>query len=175
MAEPYIGEIRMVAFNFAPRSWAQCDGQLLPINQNQALFSILGTTYGGDGRTTFALPDMRGRIPMHRRSGVVGLPDRPLGHKSGQETVSLTVQEMPGHNHTVQATNDNTDIVNDMTGAVLAQAPAGSNPYASTAGGAEMRDGTLGTTGSGQGHQNMSPWLAINYVIAITGIFPPRN
>ena len=150
-----------------PNGWAYCDGQLLDINTFQSLFSILGTNYGGDGRTTFALPDLRGRVPMHVGNG------HNLGEKSGEETVPLTIGEMPQHIHTAQATDDATNIVNDMTGTVLAQGPPGSNPYLSFTGGATMAAGTLSSTGNGQGHDNMSPWLAIHFIIAITGVLPP--
>ena len=169
MAEAYLAEIRMFGFNFPPRKWLNCDGQILPINQYQSLYSLLGTTYGGDGRTTFGLPDLRGRIALHEGSGY------NLGAKSGGETETLTVAQMPNHNHVAVATNDNTGIVNTMLNDVLAQAPAGSNPYAAFNGNVSMKTGMIGNEGGGQGHDNMSPYQVIAFCICVQGLLPSRN
>ncbi len=171
MSEPFLAEVRIVGFNFAPRGWAFCDGQILPINQNQSLYSLLGTTYGGDGRTSFALPDLRSRTPIHRSDG------HTLGQKSGAETVTLTAAQIAAHTHTAKASstagNENTP-----TGRVLAQsAPAGDLAYrdpqaASTT---ALRSGTVTNAGGGQAHNNMQPYLTVSFVIALRGLFPSRN
>ena len=168
--ECFIGEVRIFAGNFAPRNWALCDGQLLPINQNQALFSILGTTYGGDGRTNFGLPDLRGRVPIHAGNGP-GLTPRTLGAKGGEEAHVLTVQEMPSHTHTLNARNQrgNTNI---PSGNVLARKK---NFYSTQPQNAILSNGAIGTTGGGQAHNNMPPFQALNYIICLQGIFPSRN
>ncbi|MDA2917990.1 tail fiber protein [Desulfobacterota bacterium AH_259_B03_O07] len=168
--ECFIGEVRIFAGNFAPRNWALCDGQLLPINQNQALFSILGTTYGGDGRTNFGLPDLRGRVPTHAGNGP-GLTPRTLGAKGGEEAQVLTVQEMPSHTHTLNARNQrgNTNI---PSGNVLARKR---NFYSTQPQNAILSNGAIGTTGGGQAHNNMPPFQALNYIICPQGIFPSRN
>lgn len=180
--EPMIGEVRIFAGNFAPRSWALCEGQLLPISQNSALFSILGTTYGGDGRTTFALPDLRGRVAIGPGRGP-GLTDRRLGERSGQETHVLTTLEMPSHNHNASVTvsvGTNTDSAgsNEGSGNTLG---AGANIYNSTApeagedlGGVSATGQVLNNGGS-QAHNNMQPYLAVNYIIALQGVFPSRS
>jgi len=180
MSEPFIAQITMFGGNFAPRGWALCDGQILPISQNQALFSLLGTVYGGDGRTTFGLPDLRGRAPMHKGNGP-GLSQRNLGSKSGQESVVVTISTMPQHTH---ATNDpalkataNPANTSDPTGAALAIAPAYNDSELPAA---PMRDGSVehplpGDAGGGQAHNNMQPYQVINFIIALTGIFPSRN
>ena len=166
MSEPFLAEIRIVAFNFAPRGWALCDGEILPINQNQSLYSLLGTTYGGDGRTSFALPDLRGRTPIHFGNGYT------QGQKSGEETHTLAANEMPQHTHTAQATND-AATGDTPTGNVLAQ--AGLNAYAEFASGVAMASGMILNVGGGQGHENMQPYLALNFCIALQGLFPSRN
>ncbi|MCP4379324.1 MAG: phage tail protein [bacterium] len=165
MAEPYLGEIHIFGFNFAPRGWALCDGQILPIHQNQSLYSILGTTYGGDGRTTFALPDLRGRVPVH-----VG-NDITLGEKAGEESVPLTINEMPNHVHEVQASNQ---LPNREGPAGNFWAASSANPYAGAAAGGTMLN-TVQNTGGGSGHENMQPFLTLNFCIALSGIFPSRN
>ncbi len=174
--EAYIGEIRMFAGNFAPRGWALCDGQLLPIHQNQALFSIVGTMYGGDGRTTFALPDLRGRVVVHPGQGP-GLTRRQIGEKGGSETNTLTIAQIPAHSHTASATNPvfndeaNTD---DPTG--KHPAVSGENMYSDKAtGNGALPEVTIGNTGGGQAVNNMQPFLGINYIICLQGIFPSRN
>lgn len=171
MSEPFLAEVRIVGFNFAPRGWAFCDGQILPINQNQSLYSLLGTTYGGDGRTSFALPDLRGRAPIHvGRSNGGDL--HQLGQKSGEETHTLAANEMPNHDHIAQAASaDGTTPV--PTGAVLAQTP--SRIYNDPVNLVELRSGTVTNTGGGQAHDNMQPYLALNFCIALRGLFPSRN
>jgi len=175
MSEPFLAEIRIVGFNFPPRGYAQCDGQILPINQNQSLFALLGTTYGGDGRTSFALPDLRGRTPIHEGTG--NGAQHNLGQKAGQENVVLTVDQMPSHTHGVKAT----------TAAPASPSP-GNNLLTQTGGGrrsitpygdpasprTSLHSGSIADTG-GQGHNNMQPFQALNFVIALQGTFPPRN
>jgi microcystin-dependent protein len=171
MSEPFLAEIRIVGFNFAPRGWAFCDGQILPINQNQSLYSLLGTTYGGDGRTSFALPDMRGRTPIHTGRSEGG-SDHREGQKSGEETHTLAANEMPQHKHTVMATNH--AAANDIpTDQVLAQ--AGTNVYGARSQQVNMAAGTSANVGGGQAHENMQPYLAVNFCIALQGLFPSRN
>ncbi|MFC1933411.1 phage tail protein [Chloroflexota bacterium] len=173
MSEPFLAEIKIVAFNFPPRGWAACDGQILPINQNQSLYSLLGTTYGGDGRTTFGLPDLRGRTPIH-----VGSSDgvsHPLGQKGGEEGHPLSVAEMAAHNHGgrgVNTTGDDTDPTD------RSPAKAEGNTYRpDDAPGTTIVEmaATTTNTGGGQSHENMQPYLVLNYVIALTGVFPSRN
>lgn len=173
MSEPFLGQISIFGFNFAPYGWAECDGQILPINQNQSLYSLLGTTYGGDGRTNFGLPDLRGRMTIHVESGT-----HQLGEKGGAETVALTDTTMPTHHHAAgdgsgpRATNDAVSG-DDPTNNVLGQ--AGGNVYGDYTTGIAMNSGSLSTTGGGQGHENMSPFQVLNYCIALRGIFPSRN
>ena len=168
--ECFIGEVRLFAGNFAPRNWASCDGQLLPISQNQALFSILGTTYGGDGRTTFALPDLRGRVPIHAGSGP-GLSPRTLGQKGGEESHVLTIEELPAHSHTVNARNEkgNTNI---PEGNVIAKKK---KLYSTEAPDVTLKNAAIGETGQGIAHNNMPPFQALEYIICLQGIFPSRN
>lgn len=167
MATPFIAQIQMFSFAFAPRNWAQCNGQLLPIAQNQALFSLLGTTYGGNGTTTFGLPDLRGRTPLHFGQGP-GLSNRSLGQVGGIESVTLTSTQIPSHTHTVSAN----------TAAPTLGTPAG-NLWAqgnySASGASPMAAGDVGNSGGSQPHPNLSPYLTINFCIALAGIFPSRN
>ncbi len=170
MSEPFLAEIRMAGFNFAPRGYAKCDGQLLPINQYQALYSLLGTTYGGDGRTTFALPELRGRAPTHVGSGFV------QGQRSGQERVAITAAQTPPHLHTSGTGNQATST--DPEGNVLASRPRrGARIWASGPGSAApgLLPETRPSTGGGQAHENMQPSAVVNFIIALQGIFPSRN
>ncbi len=166
--DPFIGEIRLVPFNFAPRGWAICAGQLLPINQNQALFALLGTTYGGDGRTTFALPDLRGRIPIGAGQPPAG-SGYPLGATGGQETVALTTRQLPGHAHAVHASSAASTTKNPATAF-----PAGGGAYAAQRN-VRMKPAMIGRTGGGEGHENRQPYLSLNYIIALQGIFPAQS
>jgi len=172
MSEPFVGEIRMFAGNFAPRSWAFCDGQLLTISQNDALFSLLGTNYGGDGRTTFGLPDLRGRLPIHAGTGP-GLSARRLGTKLGTEQVALTVNELPSHGHAMSATSDAaTDTL--ATGKVLAQV-TGANMYRSTGSPQPLNPASVSDIGGSRSHTNLMPYLCVNFIIALFGIYPSRQ
>ena len=171
MAENFLGEIRMFAGNFAPRQWAFCDGQVIEISQNDALYSLIGTTYGGDGMNTFALPDMRGRIPIHAGSGP-GLTPRPLGAKSGAETVTLTTAQFPSHSHPFMASTDVADT----------QAPAdhvldqpSRNIYTESGNPVDMDPNTITANGGSQAHSNMMPYLCINFIISLYGIYPQRQ
>lgn len=171
MSEPFLAEVRMVGFNFAPRGWAFCDGQILPINQNQSLYSLLGTTYGGDGRTSFALPDLRGRTPIH--VGASNGTPHTLGQKSGEETHILSLNETPAHNHGVQVSTAAADSPTP-SGTVLAQAEMiYHNPTGVPK--TTMNNATLTNAGGGQAHDNMQPYLAVNFCIALRGLFPSRN
>ena len=172
MSEPFVGEIRMFGFGFAPQGWAQCNGQLLPINQNQALFSLLGTTYGGDGRITFALPDLRSRVPVCQGQGP-GLSSYPEGQAGGAETVTLAAAQMPAHAHPVKASSGAASS-GQAEGRALARSASHiytAKPDTSTVMNADM----LGDTGGSQPHGNIQPYLAVNFCIALAGIFPPRN
>jgi microcystin-dependent protein len=174
MSEPFIGEIKMVGFNFAPRGWARCDGQLLPISSNTALFSLLGTNYGGNGENTFALPELRGRVPVHMGTGPA-LSPRQLGQRSGVEKVTLSIYEMPSHTHT-GGTIPVTDAVGNQTvpdGHILARANDGESNYSDAAANGVLGGVPgIGNSGGSQSHENMPPFLAINFVIALQGIFP---
>lgn len=169
MSDPFLGELKLMSFAFAPRGWALCNGQLLPINQNQALFALLGTTYGGDGRVNFALPDLRGRAPMHLGAGV------SLGERGGAEAVALTLAQLPAHGHTLTATSD---LANASApgGAVPAAKPRGGiNRYAPAGSNTAMNPGAIAARGGSQPHDNMQPYAVLNWVIALQGIFPSRN
>jgi len=174
--DPFIGEVRMFAGNFAPRGWALCDGQLLPIAQNTALFSILGTTYGGDGRTNFALPDLRGRVPVHAGQGP-GLSNKPLGSRGGSETVTLTINQMPVHHHLAQLNADSTVAVSDRPAEGLPARNAAATPQYGTVANTNLNNAaiTINNAGGSQAHPNMQPYITINYIIALQGIFPSRN
>lgn len=165
MAEPFLSEIRLFSFNFPPKGWAFCNGQLLPINQNQALFSLLGTTYGGNGQTNFALPDLRGRCAMHEGAGFT------LGQKAGSEAVTLTQQEMPQHLHFLQAANADGDV-NITSNNLLGNF---NNGYRSASNLVTLLAGTVSNVGGSQPHSNMAPYIAINFCIALQGIFPSPN
>jgi microcystin-dependent protein len=166
--EPFIGEIRLVAFNFAPKGWAICAGQLLPINQNQALFALLGTTYGGDGRTTFALPDLRGRVPVGAGQPPAG-SDYQLGATGGEETVALKTRQLPSHGHAVHASS-----AAGTTKSPATAYPARGGAY-SAGHDVRMKAAMIGRTGGGESHENRPPYLSLNYVIALQGIFPAQS
>jgi microcystin-dependent protein len=166
MAEPFLSEIRLMSFVFAPRGWALCNGQLLPINQNQALFSLLGTTYGGDGRVNFALPDLRGRTPIHVGSG------HTLGERGGEQAHTLSIAEIPTHTHAAAASSLATGGNANPTGRFLG---SGNNVYHSPASLTSMTPGTVANTGGSQAHLNMQPFLTLSFCIALQGIFPSQN
>ena len=170
--DPFIGEIRMFGFNFCPRGWANCDGQLLPIAQNTALFSLLGTIYGGDGRTTFGLPDLRGRVPIHEGQGP-GLTNRRLGEKGGAEDVTLAIEEMPEHRHQAMASTAKGTSISPK-GRVWAK-KKGTKIYKSGPPNKAMDPSAIETEGAGMAHENMPPFTTIRFCIALTGIFPSRN
>lgn len=172
MSEPFVAEIRIFAGNFAPRGWAFCNGQLLPISQNTALFSLIGTTYGGDGRTTTALPDLQGRAPMHPGRGP-GLTSRRLGERGGVETVTLTEAQMANHNHPLRADSAQGNS-RTPTGNALARA-AGGLAYAPANNLVAMSDQALPSTGGSQAHNNLQPFLTMNYIIALVGLYPSRS
>lgn len=168
--EPFIGQIQLFGFAFAPRGWALCDGALLPINENSALYALLGTIYGGDGRTTFGLPDLRGRAPIHFGNGP-GLTPRTIGERAGRESVTLTTNEIPAHGHGVQgsagaSSKSPSGLVPGFNSATSAYAVAD---------GTKMATGMVEQSGGSLPHDNMQPYLALNYCIALVGIFPPRN
>jgi len=170
MAEPFLSEIRIFSFNFPPKGWALCNGQLLPINQNQALFSLLGTTYGGNGQTNFALPNLRGRVPLHSGSGFT------LGQAPGEESHTLMPQEMPTHNHSVNAFGGAPDSnATSPTGAFYAPTADNSTLYFSGNADSAMNAGVIGNTGGSQAHENRQPFLVLNFCIALQGIFPSQN
>ena len=172
-ADPFIGEIMMVGYNFAPRNWAFCSGQLLSISQNQALFSLLGTSFGGDGRTTFGLPDLQGRVPMHSGNGP-GLSPRRIGQKSGSENVTLTTAQIPAHNHSTLVNSAGGTSDNPVNN-YMASNSEGVKHYSSTIGtGGEYGGGTA-NAGVFQSHNNMQPYTVVNFVIALYGTFPSRN
>ncbi|HSR70077.1 MAG TPA: tail fiber protein [Acidobacteriota bacterium] len=174
MSEPFVAEIRIFAGNFAPRGWAFCNGQLLPIAQNTALFSLIGTTYGGDGRTTTALPNLQGRAPMHPGRGP-GLTDRRLGQRGGVETVTLSEAEMPNHTHTMRA-SDGRGRSGIAVGNVLAEPRDGLLYQTNTSANlVDMSDSSLSDTGGSQAHNNMQPYLTMNFIIALVGLYPSRS
>ncbi len=172
MSEPFVGEIRMFAGNFAPRGWAFCDGQLLAVSQNDALFSLLGTIYGGDGRTTFGLPDMRGRIPIHAGTGP-GLSQRRLGSKGGAEKVTLTVNQLPSHTHTLTVSQDVAGD-SDPTGKVPGNS-ASIDLYHEDVPVLNMATAAITGTGGSRSHTNLMPFLCIHFIIALFGIYPSRQ
>jgi microcystin-dependent protein len=166
MSEPFLSEIKIMSFNFAPKGWALCNGQFLPINQNQPLFALLGTTYGGNGQTTFALPNLQGRVPIHMGSG------HTLGETGGSQSVTINIQQLPAHFHTLNANS----AAGDATipdGAVLATAPA--NTYGNATSLVAMHAASVLPIGGSQAHQNMQPYLTVSFCIALQGIFPSQN
>jgi microcystin-dependent protein len=182
MAQPFIGEIKVFAGNFAPRGWAFCSGQILAISQNSALFNLIGTTYGGNGTTTMALPDMRGRLCISQGQGS-GLTNRTIGEAAGVETVTLITNQMPSHTHTMMA-YDTLATSPDPTGRALAKAPPANptqdslfylNPNVGAPNTPAQPADTIGIAGGSQPHENMAPFLALHYIIALEGVFPSRN
>ncbi|HXI91708.1 MAG TPA: tail fiber protein [Blastocatellia bacterium] len=171
MAEPFLSEIRIFSFGFAPQGWALCNGQLLPINQNQALFSLLGTTYGGDGRVNFALPNLQSRVPIHMGSG------HTLGERAGEQAHTLSISELPTHVHTSNATSDPhvTSPENYQPLATNALFAVVNNLYAGAANLTSLLPNTLASVGGSQAHQNTQPFLVLNFSIALQGIFPSQN
>ena len=164
MAQPYVGEIRMFAGNFAPAGWMFCEGQLLPISENETLFQLIGTTYGGDGQSTFALPDLRGRIPIHQGNGFI------LAETGGAEEITLTVNQIPAHSHPLLAT---TTVANDQTPSQNVLAQTGTfDGYQSTPANAAMAAQSIGSVGGSQPHTNFQPYLCIDFIISLFGIFP---
>ena len=166
MSEAFLGEIRLVSFNYAPQGWTECNGQLLPIGQNQALFSLLGTTYGGDGRTTFALPDLRGRTPLHRGTMF------NQGQVGGERSHALTSAEIPLHTHTISGSNSTADKI-EPAGNFWSN--GGDNVYSDQTPDATMRSGAISFVGGNLPHENTSPYLVVRFVIALLGIYPSRN
>ncbi len=170
MADPFLAEIRLMSFNFAPRGWAQCNGQLLPINQNQALFALLGTTFGGNGQTTFGLPDLRGRVPLHFGNSFT------LGQRGGEEVHTLITSEMPAHNHPMQGTfPDTASATTTGNNAFWGQVADNSTLYNTNAANAAMSAGAITNTGGSQAHENRQPFLTLNLCIALQGIFPSQT
>jgi microcystin-dependent protein len=176
MADPFVAEIRIFPFNFPPKGWAWCDGQLMPISQNTALFSLLGTTYGGDGKSTFALPDMQGNAPMHPGQGP-GLSLHDLGETGGSDTITLLESEIPSHSHTFRASNQQGDVQQPTPTTSFARAN-GALPMVPGANGlplVTMSDSALTPAGGDQPHNNMQPYLTMYFNIALQGVFPPRT
>ncbi|WP_243057038.1 phage tail protein [Nocardioides sp. SR21] len=173
MSEPFLGEIRAFSFNFAPKGWAWCDGQLLPIAQNTGLFALLGINYGGDGKSTFALPDLQGRVPMHPGWGP-GLSEYAVGESLGAETVTLTQAQMPAHAHLVASSNATATTRVPSAGRVLAQPPAPAAVHAPPGTVVWPSSDTIHPTGGDQPHNNMQPYLTFYYAIALQGVFPQR-
>ena len=176
MSAPFVAEIRIVGFNFAPRGWATCDGQIIPISQNTALFSLLGTTYGGNGRSNFALPNLQGSVPMHPGQGP-GLSQYDLGETGGEENVTLLSSQIPAHKHTLSGEDGN--VGSQMpSGQLLGQPfvnPRFANLYSNAAGNAAASPAAVSTAGNNQPHNNMQPYLTMLFIIAMQGIFPPRS
>lgn len=171
--DPFVAEIRIFPFNFPPKGWAFCDGQILPLSQNTALFSLLGTTYGGDGKSNFALPDMQGNAPMHPGQGP-GLSLHDLGETGGSETVSLLESEIPSHSHSVSASvadgTDQTPVGSKLaTGISISQFAPNNGPLT------QLSDNALAPAGGDQPHNNMQPYLTLNFCIALQGVYPPRT
>lgn len=165
MSEPFLSEIKLVSFNFPPKGWALCNGQLLPINQNQALFALLGTTYGGNGQTNFALPNLRGRVPIHMGNG------HTLGEAAGSTAVTVTLQQLPSHLHVLQGTDQNGAVANPSN-TVLGRV---NNLYAAPGNFTTLSPSSVTSVGGSQPHTNMMPYLVLNFIIALQGIFPSQN
>jgi len=167
MAQPYVGEIRMFAGNFAPVGWMFCEGQLLPISENEVLFQLIGTTYGGDGESTFALPDLRGRLPLHQGNGLI------LAETGGVEEVTLTVNQMPAHSHPMLASTNNASAANAANN-VLAQTPTHTS-YIADNPNWPLSANSIGSTGGSQPHSNFQPYLCVDFIISLYGIFPSQT
>jgi microcystin-dependent protein len=167
MAEPFLGEIRLMSFGFPPKGWALCNGQLLPINQNQALFSLLRTTYGGDGRVNFGLPNIQGRVPIHMGGG------HALGERGGEQAHTLSIPELPTHAHTLNGTESHGSTPVPASMHLARWAPP--NPYIAPAQEAAMNAASIGNVGGSQAHNNMQPFLAVTFCIALQGLFPSQN
>lgn len=175
MGTPILGEIKIIGWNFAPQGWAFCNGQFLPINQNQALFSILGTSFGGNGQTTFALPDFRGKVPIHQGKGFGGSP-YTVGEKGGQEVHTLTLSEMAAHNHFMNVSTTSTDnAATSGNSNYWGKTADNTLLYASGQGNSAMSPATCGPIGGSQPHENRQPYLVLNFIIALVGVFPSRN
>jgi microcystin-dependent protein len=172
MADPFVAEIRIFPFNFAPKGWAWCDGQLLPLSQNTALFSLLGTTYGGNGKSNFALPDLQGRAPMHPGQGP-GLSLHDLGETGGSETVSLLESEIPSHSHALRASQ--ADAIERTPGGQMPATAIGMGLYGTATSLAPMAPESLAPSGGDQPHNNLQPYLTFYFCIALQGVFPPRT
>jgi len=166
MSEPFLSEIKVVSFNFPPKGWALCNGQFLPINQNQALFALLGTTYGGNGQTTFALPNLRGRVPIHMGNG------HALGEAAGSTSVTVNIQQLSTHMHGLQASSNQTGTTADPSDAFLAPVNTG---YAAPSNLTTLEPTSVTNVGGSQPHNNMMPYLTLNFIIALQGIFPSQN
>ena len=164
MAQPYVGEIRMFAGNFAPAGWMFCEGQLLPISENETLFNLIGTTYGGDGESTFALPDLRGRLPLHQGNGFI------LAETGGAEEITLTVPQIPAHSHPFLASGDSTNTLNPGGG--LLGAPLTATPFFAATPNLPLAPQAISSIGGSQPHTNFQPYLCINFIISLFGIFP---
>jgi microcystin-dependent protein len=186
MGTPFMSEIKIISWNFAPRGWAFCNGQTLPINQNQALFSLLGTTYGGNGQTTFGLPNLQGRVPIHMGASPGGGTNHVLGEAAGQPAHTLTQSEMPAHTHTFNvdattlgANNQNVGASNTVLGQSVGIPNQGSpfpvNMYSSGPPASQQWAGTIGNAGGSQAHYNTQPYLVLNFIIALQGVFPSQN
>ncbi len=165
MAQPYVGEIRIFAGNFAPAGWMFCEGQILPISENETLFQLIGTTYGGDGESTFALPDLRGRIPIHQGNSFI------LAETGGAEEITLTVQQIPAHSHPLLASTQNGGQTNPGNN-VVAASPGNVFPYIADPPGLNMAPGAIGPVGGSQPHTNFQPYLCVDFIISLFGIFP---
>jgi microcystin-dependent protein len=177
MAQPYVGEIRMFAGNFAPAGWNNCDGQLLAISQYETLFNLIGTTYGGDGQTTFALPDLRGRAPIHNGTNPATGTFYPLAQAAGVENVTLTTQQLPSHSHPVRATTTGQTVSPSNTAfpALPASSQSGTAIYDANAPAVNLHPNRVGLAGGNQPHANMQPYLAVTYIISMFGIFPSQT
>jgi microcystin-dependent protein len=172
MSQPYVGEIRIFAGNFAPAGWMFCDGQTLPISENETLFNLIGTTYGGDGQSTFNLPDLRGRLPLHQGTGSFGTTYQ-MGEQAGVETVTLTTQQIPAHNHTFNATT--ASGTQTGPGGNLLSNSQGPQPYIQEDADGVLNAQTLSAAGGGQPHENRQPFLGVNFIISLFGIFPSQT